>query len=276
MLEQAESDVLILLDCCHSATANTSAGNGVTELISACAYNAIANGVGYYSFTKELTIELRDLSTKPSFTVAELYRNVFSRIQARRPEDGRERHPAPIHLSLTQDNPQYPRSIQLSIRPGHINRSSRTEGPLTGAPITPPSVQNNSTACRGSNLSSLPRVKEVTGHLEEACVTDSILPLSTKVPRMLLAVRLKEGYNGEELSVTLFKDWLRDIPAIVEEVKFEAGFGSFSSIAIVSIPIALSLYLPSDPAIIKIGPITTSNMAEETKSTKIKIPAEVQ
>jgi WD40 repeat protein len=93
---------------------------------------------------------------------------------------------------------------------------------------------------------------------------------------MLLAVRLKEDYSGEDLSVTLFKDWLRDIPTIVEEVKFEAGFGSFSSIAIVSIPITLSLYLPPDPAIIKIGPITTSNMAEEIKPTKIKIPTIVQ
>ena len=79
MLEQAENDVLILLDCCHVGTATTSEGSGVTELISACAYNSRANGVGSYSFTKELVIELRDLSLKPSFTVAELqYIGIFS------------------------------------------------------------------------------------------------------------------------------------------------------------------------------------------------------
>jgi hypothetical protein len=115
VLEQAESDVLILLDCCHAGTATASEGNGVTELISACAYNSQANGVGSYSFTKELIIELQQLSQKPSFTVAELYRNIFCRIQSRRPEDEdqRERHPAPIHLSLTQDHPRFPRTIQI-------------------------------------------------------------------------------------------------------------------------------------------------------------------
>ncbi|PMD60564.1 uncharacterized protein K444DRAFT_721882 [Hyaloscypha bicolor E] len=176
------------LIACYLGQANTSAGNGVTELISACAYNAVANEVGYYSFTKELTIEFRDLSTKPSFTVAELYRNVFSRIQARGPEDGRERHPVPIHLSLTQDKPQYPCSIQLSICPGHVDGNSRAKSSLMDAPTTPPSVQNNSNVYRGSNLSSLQRVEEVTGHLGEVSVTDSILSLSTNVPRMLLAV----------------------------------------------------------------------------------------
>jgi hypothetical protein len=115
VLEQAESDVLILLDCCHSGTATASEGDGVTELISACAYNSQANGVGSYSFTKELIIELQQLSQQPSFTVAELYRNIFCRIQSRRPEDEgrRERHPAPIHLSLTQDHPIFPRTIQI-------------------------------------------------------------------------------------------------------------------------------------------------------------------
>jgi hypothetical protein len=108
-------------------------GCGVIEMISACAYNATANGVGYYSFTRELTI---GLSKRPSFPVADLFRNMFSRIQARRLEDGRERHPAPVHFSLTQDNPDFPRSIQLSVRPGHIKKiNSSNEDPSKCAQI---------------------------------------------------------------------------------------------------------------------------------------------
>ena len=72
-LEQAESDVLILLDCCSAGIGNIGEGNGVTEVICACAYDVEANGIGHYSFTKALTIERRLLSWKESFSVSELY-----------------------------------------------------------------------------------------------------------------------------------------------------------------------------------------------------------
>ena len=117
-LEDSPSDALILLDCCALGIANTSEGNGVTDLISACAWNQIANGVGPYSLKNALVIGLDLLKNKPGFSIGELYRNIFLRTQNRMPEvlttDGRnlERHPAPIHLVLTQDSKK-PRSIQL-------------------------------------------------------------------------------------------------------------------------------------------------------------------
>lgn len=91
----------------------------MTELISACAYNARANGVGPYSFTHALVIELRELAKKPCFSVGELYSNIFCRIQARMPEDGTERHPAPVHLVLTNDT-RYQQRIQLSKLPEKV------------------------------------------------------------------------------------------------------------------------------------------------------------
>jgi hypothetical protein len=104
ILEESLSDVLILLDCCASGTANASEGNGVNELISACAFNETANGVGPYSFTSALVTELRLLNDKASFSVGELYKRIFFRTQCRMPEEkykdgtAREPHPAPIHL----------------------------------------------------------------------------------------------------------------------------------------------------------------------------------
>jgi hypothetical protein len=58
---------------------------------------------------------------------------------------------------------------------------------------------------------------------------------------------------------TLFTEWLKGIPAVAEEVRVEAGFGSFSTLLIVSLPMALTAYLPRDPAITFLGPITSSN-----------------
>jgi len=75
-LEQAQSDVLILLDCCHAGTANNE-GNGVTELIAASAHSATGNDAGSYHFTQELEVELRELSKLPSFSIGNLYHNIF-------------------------------------------------------------------------------------------------------------------------------------------------------------------------------------------------------
>jgi hypothetical protein len=115
-LEQAESDVLILLDSCSSGIGDAGEGHGVTELMAACAFDTIANGVGHYSFTKALTTELCFLSQKRSFPVVELYTRVYCRAQHHMPQGIKnERHPAPIHLLLTRDD-IFPRGLQLSIQ----------------------------------------------------------------------------------------------------------------------------------------------------------------
>ena len=46
MLEQAKSDVLILLDCCAAASSATGSGNGITEIVAACGFETWAPGVG--------------------------------------------------------------------------------------------------------------------------------------------------------------------------------------------------------------------------------------
>ena len=83
---------------------------------------------------------------------------------------------------------------------------------------------------------------------------------------MLIAVRLRDKFQRGELSSDLFKEWLRNIPAAVEEVKVEAGFDSFSSLILFSIPISMSCYLPRDLAIIKLGPVTSSNFRQSTRN----------
>jgi hypothetical protein len=107
--------MLLLLDCCNAGIAGTDEGHGVTELISACAFNTKANGVGYYSFTHALALGLKALALKPSFFVDELLSNVYCRSRSRISDDeyGTEKHPAPVHLVLTSDGPNR-RSIQLS------------------------------------------------------------------------------------------------------------------------------------------------------------------
>jgi hypothetical protein len=55
------------------------------------------------------------------------------------------------------------------------------------------------------------------------------------------------------------------MPAIAEEVKVEAGFDSFSSLIILSIPITMSIFLPENRAIVSLGPITSPNKIHPPK-----------
>jgi hypothetical protein len=251
------------LDCCNAGTANTNEGEGVTELISACAWNSTANGVGPYSFTNALVIELQDLAKKPCFSTGELYSNIFSRIQGRMPENGMERHPAPVHLVLTNDA-HFPRSIQLSKRP--ISKRTNGTHPESTETSAQPDINSmdldheDSLQARGSTMSK-PASFCKSSTQSSMLMADHHDPIcGDKVPRLAFAIRLRDNFQVGELSTDLFLEWLRHIPTIAEQVKVEAGFDSFSSLLIVSIPISLSGYLPTDRAIISLGPIGSSNL----------------
>ncbi|KAH7327414.1 hypothetical protein BKA65DRAFT_554973 [Rhexocercosporidium sp. MPI-PUGE-AT-0058] len=256
LLEQAESDALILLDCCAAGTSNAGGGSGVTELIAACPYNGTANGVGPYSFTNALVVELKELSLKRSFSVGELYSNIFLRAQCQLSEHGRDR-PAPIHLPLTRQS-KFPRSIQLSIR----SELEHCPTPAIEAP--------------GTCQTSFPHIAADSPGQESSGTTSksptslpTMLPKTLSkcfVPRLLFAVRLKESFQSNELSTEMLTEWLRTIPLTsVEEIKVEAGFQSFSSLVIVSVPIAMSAYFPAHPAVSCLGPVTSRNVFSQTK-----------
>ncbi len=213
-LEEAANDILILLDCCASGTANTYEGNGTTELISACAWNETANGVGPYSLTSALVIELRRLSQKLSFSVGELYRNVFMRTQNRMPEDipqrgrERERHPAPIHLILTQDA-QLPRSIQLSVRFEMENKlkNKATSPRQNSEPFMGSASPNISDHNNDPSMSSYIRVEPSLWTTPSESDLRKPQSICRKAPRLAFAVRLSDTFRPDEDIGNLFLEW---------------------------------------------------------------------
>lgn len=143
------------------------------------------------------------------------------------PDDafGTECHPAPVHLVLTSDN-TYQRSIQLS-------------------PRKRPQQEDESST----------QITRVATASNRIALSEGI-----QVPRLALAIRLQDNLRISALSADLFLKWLRDLPLVAAQVKVEAGFSSFSSLLIVSIPIALSAHLTVNPAVISLGPVTSSNL----------------
>jgi hypothetical protein len=79
-------------------------------------------------------------------------------------------------------------------------------------------------------------------------------------PRALFAVRFRGDIRGEDLSVELFREWLRSIPAAAEEVCVEAGFKCFSSLLLITVPLSMWSYMPQHPAIFALGAVKSSIM----------------
>ncbi len=263
-------------------------GNGVSELISACAFDVIANGVGHYSFTKALIIELRLLSKRISFPVSELYTHIYCRAQHHLAQGiANERYPAPIHLQLTRDD-QFARGLHLSIqeRPlaqdgsGALHSSGLADVKNPRTEISTTSLQcsidlrtNISANICASSATSIPPELTNTAILtpcpsptassngstcSEQYTVDSLPP--EIAPRLLLAVRFEENIRAEDLSTEYFAEWLRTIPAAVKEVKVEAGFKCDSTLLFVSLPLSLWAYLPQNAAIFPLGTIRSSNL----------------
>ncbi|ESZ96154.1 hypothetical protein SBOR_3429 [Sclerotinia borealis F-4128] len=242
-LEEAQSDVLLLLDCCSSGTADTGDGCGTTELIAACGFNDVANGVGSHSFTSALITELKLLISNPKFTAAVLYSRILCRVQNWMPK-GRELQKAPLHVVLTQ-NPALPSSIQLSVKPRPISPSlDPSQSPGSASPASRSS--NQMTDCdQGSGSSPM----------------SSLLSAEAQFPRILLSVRLKEDLVPAS-SADLFADWLRTMPIIVESFNVEAGFRSFSTLLFVSMSTPIWVCLGRDAAISLVGIIRKETNAE--------------
>lgn len=127
MLEEAKSDVLILLDCCAAASSTASVDCGITEVIAACGFETWTPGVGEHSFSRSLIDELKFLSTGPLFTAAMLHSKVLSRIKYWKPRYNAatslnprnlwtEKRKTPVYILLASEAKQ--RSIELTpLRP---------------------------------------------------------------------------------------------------------------------------------------------------------------
>ncbi|PMD32388.1 hypothetical protein L207DRAFT_500093 [Hyaloscypha variabilis F] len=240
-LEESQSDVLVLLDCCASGLSNTDEGNGVTELLAACAFNNSANGVGPFSFTHVLVSQLRVLVNKPSFTVGYLYNLLFTEVQGL-PVKAAEFRKPPIHLVLTQDH-RLPRSITLS------TMRLPTGENLYRTDLFPTSDQSKETGAASSLSPS-------SSDFDSSTTSVSELP---EYPRLLFSIRISEDIKPGDLSTELMADWLSALPIEAKSVRIEAGFASDSTLLIISMPIALLGYLPYDPAITLIGTARSSN-----------------
>ena len=250
LLENAESDALILLDCCAAASSISATGSGVTEVIAACGFETWAPGVGEHSFTRSLIDELRYWSHGLTLSVAMLHNKVLSRIKYWKPRFGmtgeHEHRKTPIYIVISHEGNQ--RSIGLI----PLQRNG------------PPSVGRVDASTQRLHSGSSESSNEA-----QSIADDSLLDSSQSSidrvwpdrgfdhPKVLISLSLEED---QSLYMDTWVDWIRSVPALIRYTKVDGIFKSSSTLLLLSIPVALWDLLPKDPAISFIGFVNSSNL----------------
>ena len=247
MLEQAKSDVLILLDCCAAASSATGNGTGITEIIAACGFEAWAPGVGQHSFTRSLIDELRYLRRTSPYSTSLLHNKVLSRVEYWKPRyDSSARHQemrkTPIYIVIS--NEPRPRSIELEPRLPQLltvteSNAISPESPLHDSAFSSLSLSADASSSSGpASESSCSSISEVWPDKKFDC------------PKVLISVALEEE---QWLSVPQWADWMRSIPGFVRYANVEGIYKSGSTLLLLSIPIAVWNLIPPSSAVSFIG-----------------------
>ena len=198
-------------------------------MIAACPYYSKSNGVGDYSFTKALIIELREIrKTRKPFTTGQLHGCIYGRVAGRWPEDGLERHEngverhlAPIFIQLTRQK-LHSRSIVLSKQTNvgedrEVNLKA-LKAPTQSMCSSSQKFHDHPDLSTASLTESAGSLNDVHNSVDDTTSYPYVLPVD-HVPRIAISIRLNENFQVGDLSTTYFRDWLLDIPTFAEEVR---------------------------------------------------------
>ena len=243
MLEQASSDVLILLDCCAAASSTSGAGNGLTELLAACGFETWAPGVGEHSFTRSLIDELKYWSRRRPMSVVKLHSEVLARIKYWKPryamaENG-ERRKTPIYICLANEGKE--RSIQLY--------------PIThGNPLT---LRTTSPQPHSSNSDGSDNDLMLSAALSSRTSLQSENGVDYQGPKVLISVALEED---QLLHTGAWLEWLESVPAVAKAARIEGVYKSDSTLLLLTLPIETWDMFPADAAVSFIAFVSSCNL----------------
>ncbi|KAJ2905531.1 C2H2 finger domain-containing protein [Zalerion maritima] len=239
LFEDAQSDILLLLDTCAIQDAPVDGSHGTKQALAACAHDKNPRELGGRSFTSHLSDALLKFSTAGrTFTVNRLFEELTVQKQqdvAQTPRlangnskaGASEAVPMPISFPLTPGKPQ-----------GILLAPLRPKIPkLAGADAEP--VQNCTTQDEASSLG--------------AAVAD----LMFDEPRALVCTTFVGDASADMSS---FNQWLHNAPPIAPKIKVEGMFIGPPTILIVSMPQSVWNVVQNEKVCLFLGHISTHNI----------------
>ncbi|KAE9367715.1 hypothetical protein N431DRAFT_444815 [Stipitochalara longipes BDJ] len=270
LFEQADSDILLLLDCCAAASGalTEASSTSVTETIAACGFETWAPQPGRHSFTNTLIAVLDDWCDRSAFTAAMLHCEILNRLRHEKPERYRntksfEFRKSPIHVLSTNDPKA--RSIELAPRPSPqdvpVNELAqdnssppKKRGVATSRIVGTPTIEIEPS--EGRALLPIP-TDEQTELYNMDSLTKVLDDGHTSLPHVLLSLALE---GDQVLDFERCRKWLQDFPAFARYATVQGVFKSNSTLLILSLPVVIWDWLPDDPACTFIGYVHSQNL----------------
>ena len=229
LFDDADADVLILLDCCYAGSARfraASTGRGTKEILAACSNRLPTTGVEYRSFTSVLIDELKGAAAEnrlrgDSLSVVELH-------------------------SYMHDN----RKLQYQPIYAQVNRNRHHTISLIPFPLTTQGIARD-LSCDSDTVSMVPH-----GRLRSSNSTRVLLAIHTsRSPTEDLI-----GFLKNECMLPLYVTGMK----IEDVVSIEGIYESESTLAMLSVPMSVWALLPDHAACRYIGKIKSKNLCQLT------------
>jgi hypothetical protein len=241
-LEDAQSDILLLLDTCALADGPSAGKYGIKQAIAAYTPDQLARDPGARSFTFNLIEALNKLAMGRPFTVQRLHEEIIAMQHSRifqhpltngaaKTASGHER--MPVCFSLTPGSLQ---SIALS-------PASQPAGSHMASPINSPDndVSRSNYYDHGVKINLNP-------------------DLTFDEPRALVCTTFL-GEPSQDMAS--FKQWLHNTPQAASKIAVEGIFNGPPTVLLVSMPIAVWNVLAADRTCAFLGYVNSHNMTTE-------------
>ncbi|KAL5324544.1 hypothetical protein ACEPPN_009090 [Leptodophora sp. 'Broadleaf-Isolate-01'] len=260
IFEQAEADVLLLLDCCAAESSAPADGqcNSVTETIAACGFETWAPQPGRHSFTNTLIAVLDDWHDRASFTAAMLHCEILNRLRHEKPERRRniknfECQRTLVHILSTID--ARAGSVELCRRnlPEHVPSPASRKGKEP----EPEPADADSAMDIDSTGPAAESMDEPTDMYRPGSLNKILGTGETALPHVLISVALEEE---QLLDLEQCRKWLQQFPALAKYAKIQGVYKSNSTLMLLSLPVLIWDWLPDDMACSFIAYIHSSNI----------------
>jgi ankyrin repeat protein len=238
--EECESDTLFLIDSCAAAMATPQeTANNKIEVIAACGVENIAFADGELNFTNQLREALEEMRKEGgTFSAVMLHSRVFQRIR------------------------------ELA---GNFDKKRKSMVWQTGRTPTHFLLTNDPTA---TSIELHPLVQEEAFDYQSSSQEDKEMYFAVDAdgkypkPHVLINMYLQDedfSMNG----VASFAQWLRDFPMFASSVKVEAAYDSYSSVLLLSLPLAVWLMIEAQgpPNVSFVNYITSTNRYRPKEKT---------
>ncbi|KAG6009014.1 hypothetical protein E4U21_003345 [Claviceps maximensis] len=234
LFEDAQSDVLLLLDSCAMPEPPTAGSHGIKQGIAACVPEHGARGQGSRSFTTDMIDALQSLHNGRPFGVNRFLEEIIAHKQLHSAQAGThaamKRPQSPLFFTLTPGKNQYLSLAPLPSRPTSVSRNGG--GPLID-------------------------VQDQRGREDHLIDPESVSDLRFDETRILVCTTFVGDASPD---MSFFNQWLQNRPPLGSKIAVEGMFLGPPTMLLISMPQSIWNVVQHDKVCCFLGYISSHNM----------------